>query len=361
MAAKNGSRLTAKYCCQSLSTIGADLPAYQCWDVLRWDTDCVSAWVEDIGLSCLAPMFRSNHITGCVLIDVSMDELREIGFDTLVKRRWFMDEVKRLRCLADVSVEDRDGVCKWLTEVSRDLEVYRVDFVRNGVTRSLLPHLTEETLTEIGVTSKIDQLKILLAIGRLPESLEQDSPDCKLSLAPLTTAHARSRDVFISYRRSTGSQLASLLKVHLQVRGITVFLDVAELGSGKFDEAILTTISRSHNMIIVLSPDALTRCVGDERQQDWVHKELACAMDNQVHIVPVVTEEFTWPDSSKLPEDIQAVCKMNAVMWSHEYQDASVDKIVKFLHLPTTTRRKSFSISFDRSLSTPRQRTPLAQ
>ena len=33
-------------------------------------------------------------------------------------------------------------------------------------------------------------------------------------------------DVFISYRRSNGSQLASLLKVHLEIRNLSVFLDV---------------------------------------------------------------------------------------------------------------------------------------
>ncbi len=128
-------------------------------------------------------------------------------------------------------------------------------------------------------------------------------------------------------------------------------MDVAELGSGKFDDAILTTINKSFNMIIVLSADALTRCKGDSRRQDWVHKELACAVDNGVHIVPVVTEQFIWPKEFDLPEDIRGVCKMNAVIWSHEYQDASVDKLVNFLHLPLATRRKSLSISQDNSLT----------
>ena len=33
-------------------------------------------------------------------------------------------------------------------------------------------------------------------------------------------------DVFISYRRSNGSQLASLLKVFLELRNFSVFLDI---------------------------------------------------------------------------------------------------------------------------------------
>ncbi len=150
-------------------------------------------------------------------MDLKTEDLLEIGFGSQVKCRWFLEQVRRLRCLADVSLIDRDKVCKWLTEISGDLAVYRVDFVRNGVTCSLLPHLTEDILAEIGIHRKIDRLKILLAIRRLPESSDGDSPDCPLSLVPLSGAHAKKCDVFISYRRSTGSQLASLLKVLLQV------------------------------------------------------------------------------------------------------------------------------------------------
>lgn len=32
---------------------------------------------------------------------------------------------------------------------------------------------------------------------------------------------------------------------------------------------------------------------------------------------------------------------MNAVNWSHEYQDASVERLIKFLHLPPVLRRIS--------------------
>ena len=344
-AAKQGSHLTARLCCQALTSIGASLPPYQCWNVLKWTTEHVSAWVGDIGLPHLAPAFQEHLVTGSLLLDLTPEDLSELGFQSTLRGKWFLAKVKKLRCLADVSIKDRDNVCKWLVETSRDLAVYRVDFVRSGVARSLLPHLTEELLLEIGVRSQVDRLKILLGIGEIPESAGRESPDgASRSIAP-SASHRKKYDAFISYRRSTGSQLASLLKVHLQVRGVSVFLDVAELGSGKFDEALLKTITQSHNMIIVLSTESLKRCIGDARVQDWVHKELACALENGVHIVPVMSEQFIWPKESELPEDIRPICKMNGVRWIHDYQDASVDKVVNFLNLPPAIRRKSMSVS----------------
>jgi hypothetical protein len=82
----------------------------------------------------------------------------------------------------------------------------------------------------------------------------------------------KSLDVFISYRRSTGSQLASLLKVHLQVRRFSVFLDVERLEAGKFDNNLLQSIKQAKHFFLVLTPNALDRCIGDDDRKDWVHK-----------------------------------------------------------------------------------------
>lgn len=79
-------------------------------------------------------------------------------------------------------------------------------------------------------------------------------------------------DVFVSYRRSNGSQLASLLKVHLQLRGFTVFIDVERLEAGKFDNNLLQSIRQAKHFLLVLTPNALDRCKGDNEQKDWVHR-----------------------------------------------------------------------------------------
>lgn len=277
-------------------------------------------------------------------MDLALEDLKELGFTSRLQSRWFLKEIEQLRSLVDVSRQDHDNVCKWLTGVSKSFGVYKVDFIRNGVNKMLLPHLTDDLLQELGISRSLDRLKLLLAVEDLPHA-KGDMPDYHHRLSLPSPTHKRGYDVFISYRRANGSQLASLLKVHLHLRGLSVFLDVEELGSGKFDEAILSTISQSSNMLLVLSPGALDRCLGDVNMHDWIHREVVCALEHKVQMIPILGVEFQWPKKSELPEDLQQVCTLNGVSWSHEYQDACVEKIISFLYLPRTTRRKSTAYS----------------
>lgn len=64
----------------------------------------------------------------------------------------------------------------------------------------------------------------------------------------------------------------SLLKVHLQLRGYSVFIDVERLEAGKFDNNLLQSIKTAKNFILVLTPKSLDRCIGDNDCKDWVHK-----------------------------------------------------------------------------------------
>lgn len=64
----------------------------------------------------------------------------------------------------------------------------------------------------------------------------------------------------------------SLLKVHLQVRGYSVFIDVEKLEAGKFQDKLIQSVQRARNFILVLSANALDKCMGDTAMKDWVHK-----------------------------------------------------------------------------------------
>ncbi|XP_060084272.1 NAD(+) hydrolase sarm1-like [Ylistrum balloti] len=187
-------------------------------------------------------------------------------------------------------------------------------------------------------------------------------------------AYPKAVDVFISYRRSNGSQLASLLKVHLQLRGFTVFIDIERLRAGKFDENLLMNIKLARHFLLVLTPDALDRCKGDTEQQDWIHKEIVTALESDCNIIPVL-DNFEWPVPEELPADMQQVVYFNGVRWVHDYQDACVDKVEKFLSGEITPlgpkltspeksfqspREKSFLNPAEKSFQSPREKSFLS-
>lgn len=66
--------------------------------------------------------------------------------------------------------------------------------------------------------------------------------------------------------------LRSLLKVHLQLRGYSVFIDVEKLEAGRFEEKLIQSVQRARNFILVLSANALDKCMSDVTMKDWVHK-----------------------------------------------------------------------------------------
>ena len=300
----------------------------------------VTQWINDIGLTSLAGNFKAQRVNGDVLLQINREELKALDCTSPLLQKWFLNQVNILKQRADFSTSDPEHICEWLVSVGPELAAYKPVFMTNGITRQLLQHLTNDMLLELGITNPIHRLKIMLAVEELALSTGHDSPDIEFQLRSVHPALRKKYDVFLSYRRSSGSQLASLLKVHLQLRGLNVFLDVTGLGGGKFDDALLTTISNSLNMVTVLTPNCLDRCITDLTGQDWVHKELAHAMEAGVRIVPVM-DNFTWPgDEDSLPPAIKRLSSMNGVKWSHEYQEACVDKLVTFLQLPLSLRRR---------------------
>lgn len=47
--------------------------------------------------------------------------------------------------------------------------------------------------------------------------------------------------------------------------------------------------------------------------------------------MPVQDKSFEWPEEFQLPSDIRPICYFNAVHWVHEYQEACIEKLDKFL------------------------------
>lgn len=90
-------------------------------------------------------------------------------------------------------------------------------------------------------------------------------------------------DIFISYRREGGRELARSLKSELERRGYRVFLDFDELNDGIFDRRIMEAIDAAPIFMVLLSPHALDRCVNAD---DWVRREIV--MDSRDRLEQLV-------------------------------------------------------------------------
>ena len=135
--------------------------------------------------------------------------------------------------------------------------------------------------------------------------------------------------VFISYRREGGADLARLVRDSLQQRGYDVFMDVENLRSGPFNTALFKEIESATDVVVILTPGSLDRC---RNQGDWVRLEIAHAIKQKKNIVPVMARGFEWPPATKpLPDDVAALPMFNGVPPSHEYFDASLDKLATLL------------------------------
>ncbi len=133
-------------------------------------------------------------------------------------------------------------------------------------------------------------------------------------------------DVFISYRRNGGFEMARLLYEHLKSFGLNPFFDLEELRSGQFNEKIYMAIEESANFLLVLPPNSLDRCK-DER--DWLRLEIEHAIKKGKNIIPLMMSGFEWP--KELPQSMEKLPFYNAVKMSREYFDATITKLLTML------------------------------
>ncbi len=144
-------------------------------------------------------------------------------------------------------------------------------------------------------------------------------------------------DIFISYRRrGAGAGVAGEMQAKLQNRGFKVFLDVDNIGSGAFPQQIDQAIRECNDFLLILSPNMLDRCVEEE---DWVRHEIALAESYGKNIVGVSLPGFIMPEASALPEPLKDIPEKQVFIWSHEYRNASFEKIVE--NLESLKRKKS--------------------
>ncbi|CAL4079217.1 unnamed protein product [Meganyctiphanes norvegica] len=324
--ASSPNAIASRYAAQALRLMGEEVPHKLSQQVPVWTSRDVTEWVKQIGFMDQAEKFSTSRVDGDLLLQLTEINLHEdIGITNGILRQRFQRELRELKIKTDYSSCDHTNLHSFLTQLDNEYAEYTYRMLQAGVTKELARYLTDEQLRdECGIANSIHRQRIRELIMNDAGQLPDNSIDKNL-------------DVFISYRRSNGSQLASLLKVHLQLKGFSVFIDVERLEAGKFDNNLLSSIRQAKNFLLVLTPSALERCINDIECKDWVHKEIVEALQSGCNIIPII-DNFQWPEPEELPEDMRAVCYFNGVRWIHDYQDACVDKLERFMRGEMSTR-----------------------
>ncbi|XP_035907893.1 NAD(+) hydrolase sarm1 isoform X3 [Anopheles stephensi] len=327
--ASSPNAIASKFAAQALRLIGEEVPHKLSQQVPLWSTEDVREWVKQIGFGEYEQSFYDSKVDGDLLLQMQDCNLcNDIGMKNGILRIRFLRELQNLKKMADYSSRDPDGLHAFLSRIGPEYTIYTYTMLNAGVDIESLRTLDEDQLTATcGITNAIHRSRILQVI-KMNESIPSFRSE---------QSTEKSLDVFVSYRRSNGSQLASLLKVHLELRGFSVFIDVERLEAGKFDNNLLQSIRHARHFLLVLTPDALNRCVDDVECKDWVHREIVAALNSECNIIPII-DNFQWPEPEKLPEDMRGVCHFNGIRWIHDYQDACVDKVERFMRAETNGR-----------------------
>ena len=198
--ASSPNAIASKYAAQALRIIGEEVPHKLSQQVPLWSAEDVKEWVKQIGFTEYCDSFIESKVDGDLLLQLTEEMLRDdIGLKNAIWRKKFMRELCLLKKMADYSSCDKTNLNDFLQGLDPTFCTYTYNMLNAGVDKRSLRLLSEDQLlAECGIVNSIHRQRIFDAIRG--ETGFYDYSDLK----PL--------DAFISYRRSTGSQLASLLK-----------------------------------------------------------------------------------------------------------------------------------------------------
>lgn len=160
-------------------------------------------------------------------------------------------------------------------------------------------------------------------------------------------------DIFISYRRQGGREVARTLNLALAAMGYeNIFFDFNSLRDGLFNEKILDAINVCKDFILVLTPGSMDRCVNED---DWVRTEISAAIDAGCNIVPVTIDDngITFPED--FPRKFNYIKRLQqSKLRTDEFFDDSVRRISERLESPRRVVQPKKSIDEDAFVLTAR-------
>ena len=100
-------------------------------------------------------------------------------------------------------------------------------------------------------------------------------------------------DIFISYRCSSGCEIAIMLHNEFEYLGYKVLIDSESLDIGMFDEQLCRQIDNCKDIIVVVLPNIQS---GSENENSCLLQEIAYAITTNKDIVPLSLDNYQFPN-----------------------------------------------------------------
>ena len=146
---------------------------------------------------------------------------------------------------------------------------------------------------------------------------------------------AEHSDVFISYHREGGDDLALLIEMQLKQRGYSVFLDYHAIARGNWKEQILEQLSHTTDFILLVTSGALESCV---KPNSYLRMEILEAKRLKINIIPVFKSGYSAPEN--LPPELAEVLFYQGVTFMHQYGEASLDALCRLMQSQPAGKEK---------------------
>ena len=132
--------------------------------------------------------------------------------------------------------------------------------------------------------------------------------------------------IFISYRRSDSKSDARSICQRLEKTfgKRKVFIDVDSIRPGKnFQSVLKDDLEKCNSMIVVIGPRWLellrsSRPTDSETSHDYVHLEVASALERKLPVFPVLVHGATMPEAKDLPDELKPLAFQQALSVRHD-------------------------------------------
>ena len=153
-------------------------------------------------------------------------------------------------------------------------------------------------------------------------------------------------DVFISYRRISGTYQATALKEALENRGHKgrVFMDTYNGKGGPFPKELSEALKESCNLIVIISSKECFKAKPNE--EDYYLREISDALEQGKNIIPVYYDEIKYEDiGSDLKNssyNMKNFPKHQAVQYHTDNPDGSIGQIISYIKSEEDILRNQF-------------------